>query len=99
MQEELNQFERNQFWYLIPKPYDRPTLVLNGSLGISWMSRVCVVRNKPRLLAQGYTQIKGIDFEKTFAPVAQLEAIWMTLAFDSYKDFKLFQMDIKSVFK
>ena len=53
-----------------------------------------VVRNKARLVAQGYTQIEGIDFEETFAPVARLEAIWMTLAFGSYKDFKLFQMDI-----
>ena len=45
-----------------------------------------VIRNKARLVAQGYTQIKGIDFEETFAPVARFEAIWMTLAF--FKDFK-----------
>ena len=57
-----------------------------------------VVRNKARLVAQGYTQVEGIDFEKTFAPVARLEAIRMTLAFASYKDFKLFQMDVKSAF-
>ena len=57
-----------------------------------------VVRNKARLVAQGYTQIEGIDFEETFAPVARLEAIRMTLAFASYKDFKLFQMDAKSAF-
>ena len=49
-----------------------------------------VVRNKARLVAQGYTQVEGIDFEETFAPVAQLEAIWMTLAFTSFKDFKFF---------
>ena len=57
-----------------------------------------VIRNKARLVAQGYTQIEGIDFEKTFVPIARLEAIWMTLAFASYKDFKLFQMDVKSAF-
>ena len=57
-----------------------------------------VIRNKARLVAQGYTQIEGIDFEETFAPVARLEAIRMTLAFASYKDFKLFQMDVKSAF-
>ena len=50
------------------------------------------------LVAQGYTQIEGIDFEETFAPVARLEAIRMTLAFASYKEFKLFQMDVKSAF-
>ena len=59
-----------------------------------------VVRNKARLVAQGYThtQIEGIDFEKTFAPVALLEAIRITLAFTSYKNFKLFQMAVKSTF-
>jgi len=57
-----------------------------------------VVRYKARLVAQGYTQVEGIDFEETFAPVARLETIWMTLAFASYKDFKLFQMDVKSTF-
>ena len=51
-----------------------------------------IIKNKSRLVAQGYTQIEGIDFEKTFAPVARLETIRMTLAFASYKDFKLFQM-------
>ena len=57
-----------------------------------------VVRNKVRLVAQGYIQIEGIDFEETFAPVALLEAIRITLAFASYKNFKNFQMDVKSTF-
>jgi len=55
-----------------------------------------IIRNKARLVAQGYTQIESIDFEKTVAPVAWLEVIRMTLAFASYKDFNLFQMDVKS---
>jgi len=50
-----------------------------------------IIRNKARLVAQDYTQIEGIDFEKTFVPIARLEAIQMTLAFASYKDFKLFK--------
>ena len=54
-----------------------------------------VIRNKTRLVAQGYTQIEDIDFEEIFAPVAWLEAIRIRLAFASYKDFKLFQMDVK----
>ena len=61
------------------------------------MSRVMLL-NKVRLVAQGYTQVEGINFEETFAPVARLEAIRITLAFASYKDFKLFQMDVKSAF-
>jgi len=57
-----------------------------------------VVKNKDRLVAQGYTQIEDINFDETFVPAVRLEAIQMTLAFTSYKDFKLFQMDVKSVF-
>ena len=53
-----------------------------------------VVRNKARLVAQDYTKIERIDFEETFAPVAWLEAIRITLSFASYKNFKLFQMDV-----
>ena len=49
-----------------------------------------VIRNKARLVAQGYTQVERIDFEETFTPVARLEAIRMTLAFASFKNFKLF---------
>ena len=55
-----------------------------------------VIRNKVKLVAQGYKQVEGIDFEKIFAPVA-LEAIRMTLAFAFFKDFK-FQMDVKRAF-
>jgi hypothetical protein len=57
-----------------------------------------VVRNKSRLVAQGYSQKEGIDYEETFAPVAHLEAIRILLAFSVAKGFKLYQMDVKSVF-
>jgi hypothetical protein len=56
------------------------------------------VRNKPRLVAQGFSQVKGVDFEETFAPVAHLEAIRILLAFITSKRFKLFQIDMKSSF-
>jgi hypothetical protein len=51
-----------------------------------------VVRNKARLVAQGYSQVEGHDFEEIFAPVACLEAIRILLAFATSKGFKLFQM-------
>jgi hypothetical protein len=57
-----------------------------------------VVRNKSRLVAQGYSQKEGIDYEETFAPVAHLEAIRILLAFSMAKGFKLHQMDVKCVF-
>jgi hypothetical protein len=57
-----------------------------------------VVRNKSRLVAQGYSQKEGTDYEQTFAPVARLEAIRILLAFSVAKGFKLYQMDVKSAF-
>ena len=75
MQEELNQFEQNQVWHLILRPHDRSTI------GTKWIFKnkldesENVIRNKVNLVAQDYTQIEGIDFEKIFASVARLEAI------------------------
>jgi hypothetical protein len=57
-----------------------------------------VVRNKSRLVAQGFSQKDGIDYEETFAPVARLEVIRILLAFAVAKGSKLFQMDVKSAF-
>ena len=57
-----------------------------------------VVRNKARLVAQGYTQEESIDYDETFAPIVQLETIRILLAFACYMDFKLYQMDVKSIF-
>jgi hypothetical protein len=54
------------------------------------------VRNKARLVAQGFSQVEGLDFGETFAPVARLEAIRILLAFAASKGFKLYQMDVKS---
>jgi hypothetical protein len=56
------------------------------------------VRNKSRLVAQGYSQVEGLDFRETFAPVARLETIRILLAFAASKGFKLYQMDMKSAF-
>ena len=57
-----------------------------------------ITRNKPRLVAKGYNQEECINYNETFAPIARLEAIRMLLTFSSFMDFKLYQMDVKSVF-
>jgi hypothetical protein len=56
------------------------------------------VRNKAHLVAQDFSQVEGLDFGETFAPVAHLEAIRILLAFVASKEFKLYQMDVKSAF-
>ncbi|GJV99073.1 copia protein, partial [Tanacetum coccineum] len=55
-------------------------------------------RNKARLVAQGYNQQEGIDFNETYAPVARLESIRILLAYACAHDFKIFQTDVKSAF-
>ena len=57
-----------------------------------------VTRNEARLVAKGYCQREGIDYDETFAPVARLEAIRIFLAFAAHCNFKVFQMDVKSAF-
>nr|GEV39598.1 retrovirus-related Pol polyprotein from transposon TNT 1-94 [Tanacetum cinerariifolium] len=74
------------------------------AIGSKWMFRNkkdelgTVTRKKERLVAQGYSQIEGINYDKTFAPVAMMDAIRIFLAFATYMNFKVFQMDVKSAF-
>jgi hypothetical protein len=56
------------------------------------------VRNKARLVAQGFSQVEGLDFRETFTPVTHLEAIRILLAFAASKGFKLYQIDVKKSF-
>jgi hypothetical protein len=57
-----------------------------------------VIRNKTRLVAKGYSQVEGLDFDETFTTVARLESIRMLLAYAIHHGFKLYQMDVKSAF-
>ena len=81
MQEELECFTRNEVWSLVERPKDRRINVI----GTKWVFKNkqdengVVTRNKARLVAQGYAQIEGMDYEDTFAPVARLEAIRLCL--------------------
>ncbi|KAJ9542807.1 hypothetical protein OSB04_029313 [Centaurea solstitialis] len=98
MQEELEEFIRNNVWLLVPRPRKRTII------GSKWIFRNkldeigTIIRNKARLVAQGYRQEEGIDYDDTFAPVARLEAIRLFLAFAAHMNFKVFQMDIKNAF-
>ena len=60
--------------------------------------QVVIVRNKARLVAKGYNQEEGIDFGERYAHVARLETVRLLLAYACMFRFKLFQMDVKSVF-
>src|SRR5213075_3006944 len=73
-------------------------------IGTKWVFRNkqdengVVIRNKARLVAQGFTQIEGLDFGDTYAPIARLKSIRILIAFATHHKFKLYQMDVKSAF-
>jgi hypothetical protein len=97
MQEELNIFTRNEVWHLVPRPNQ-------NVVGTKWVFRNkqdeygVVTRNKARVVAKGYSQVEGLDFDETYAPVARLESIRILLAYATYHGLKLYQMDVKSAF-
>ena len=100
MQEELHQFKLNNVQELVKCPDP----CKHNIIDTKWIYRSkqdengLVVRNKARLVAQGYTQVEGIDFDETFAPVARLEAIRILLAYANHHDIILYQMDVKRAF-
>ncbi|GJY94092.1 putative ribonuclease H-like domain-containing protein [Tanacetum coccineum] len=97
-EEELLQFKIQKVWTLVDLPYGKK------AIGIKWVYRNkknekgIVVRNKSRLVAQGYKQEEGIDYDEVFAPVARIHAIGLFLAYASFMNFCVYQMDVKSAF-
>jgi hypothetical protein len=100
MHEELHNFKRNKVLTLV----ERTTHKNINIIGTKWIfknkqdANGVVIRNKARLVAQGYSQKEGIDYGETFTPVACLESIRMLLAYAAHHDFILHQMDVKSAF-
>ncbi|GJQ99313.1 retrovirus-related pol polyprotein from transposon TNT 1-94 [Tanacetum coccineum] len=98
MQDELNQFERLQVWELVPRPEGKNIIALKWFWNIKCDAENIVVRNKTRLVAKGYRQEEGIDFEESFSLVARLEAVQMFIAYVAHKNITIFQMDVRTVF-
>nr|GEU68618.1 hypothetical protein [Tanacetum cinerariifolium] len=98
MQDELLQFKLLKVWTLVDLTKDK------WAIGTKWVfrnkkdERGIVVKNKSRLVTQGHTQEEGIDCDEVVAPVARIEAIRLFLSYTSFKDFVVYQMDVKSAF-
>ncbi|CAI9261436.1 unnamed protein product [Lactuca saligna] len=95
--DELNEFKHHCVWTLVPKPQGRTII------GTCWVFRNnmdedgILIRNKARLVAQGFCQLEGFNYDDMFAPVARLEAICF-FYFDSFNNFDVYQMDVKTAF-
>ncbi|CAM8917232.1 unnamed protein product [Rhodiola kirilowii] len=96
MQEKIRESKRKKACDLVSRP-DGVNVI-----GTKWIymnksdEQGNIIRNKTRLVTQGYTHSKGVDFYKTFAPITRLEAIQLLLSLACHPKFKLFQMDVKS---
>ncbi|GJT86833.1 putative ribonuclease H-like domain-containing protein [Tanacetum coccineum] len=94
----LSQEDPKKVWTLVDLPNGKRAIRTKWVYKNKKDERGIVIKNKARLVAQGYTQEEGIDYDKVFAPVARIEAIRLFLAYASFKDFMVYQMDVKSAF-
>ena len=98
MNVEIEQIEKNKTQTLAPRPKDK------NVIGTKWVFKNKlnedgkVSRNKARLVCKGYSQEEGIDYGETFAPIARLEGVRTLLAYAAHRGFKVYQMDVKSIF-
>nr|GFA90743.1 hypothetical protein [Tanacetum cinerariifolium] len=94
----LHPFDRLDVWELVDRP------LCKNVINMKWLwknkrdEENTVIRNKSRLVAKGYAQKDGVDFEESFAPVARLEAVWLFIAYAIHKSFTVYQMDVKTTF-
>ncbi|GJZ41352.1 retrovirus-related pol polyprotein from transposon TNT 1-94 [Tanacetum coccineum] len=98
MQEEIYEFERLQVWELVPCPDKVMLIKLKLIFKVKTDEFGGVLKNKARLVAQGFRQEEGINFEESFASVARIEAIRIFLANAANKNMTIYQMDVKMAF-
>nr|GEZ34053.1 retrovirus-related Pol polyprotein from transposon TNT 1-94 [Tanacetum cinerariifolium] len=98
MHDELDQFARLKVWRLVPKPEGKTVIKTKLIFKNKKDESSLDIRNKARLVAVGYSQQEGNDYDETFALVARIEAIRLFLAYAAHKDFAVFQMDVKTAF-
>ncbi|GJW19085.1 retrovirus-related pol polyprotein from transposon TNT 1-94 [Tanacetum coccineum] len=98
MQEELHEFDRHEVWELVPRPDKVMIITLKWIYKVKLDEMGGIIKNKARLVARGYRQEEGIDFEESFAPVARLDAIRIFLAYAAHMNMIIYKIDVKTEF-
>ncbi|GKE12139.1 retrovirus-related pol polyprotein from transposon TNT 1-94, partial [Tanacetum coccineum] len=98
MHQELNEFERLKVSELVPRPDKVMVITLKWIYKVKLDELGGILKNKARLVARGYRQEEGIDFEESFAPVARLEAVRIFIVFAAHMNMIVYQMNVKTAF-
>lgn len=98
IEQELFMIDKNKIWELVSQPKNRKVI------GVKWVFRTklnvdgSIKKYKARLVIKGYAQIPSVDYSGTFAPVTRLDIIMLLLVVAAQKNWKVFQLDVKSAF-
>ena len=98
MKDEFNSLDANKVWELVPPPNDRKIINSKWVFKCKLKENGLVERYKARLVAQGYSQRQGLDYEETFSPVVRFESVRTVIALAVSEKMKLHQMDVKTAF-
>ncbi|GJX84698.1 retrovirus-related pol polyprotein from transposon TNT 1-94 [Tanacetum coccineum] len=96
--EELHQFDRLKVWELVDKPFGKIVIKLKWLWKNKEDEDNTIIHNKACLVAKGYAQEEGIDFEESFVLVARLEAVRIFIAYAPHKSFPIYKIDVKTAF-
>ena len=96
--EETRALEKNEMWTVMEKPRDKELASCKWVFTPKYMADGTLDKLKARLVARGFTQTYGLDYQETFAPVAKLNTIRVLLSVAANLDWSLHQLDIKNAF-
>jgi len=98
MDKEIKMIEKNYTWELMQKPEDKEIIGLKWVYKIKYNEDGTIQKHKAQLVAKGYSQLPGVDFNETFALVMRMETIRIVLALAAQLKLQVYQLDVKSAF-